>query len=92
MGTKALCEARNSRDNAVQVNVTTDPDMGTIYSVAVPIKRVKPTARVPMGGEGRLPVADLQAVGLAIYRHRTDRKALSCTNSSCDGRPAGGVS
>jgi hypothetical protein len=33
-----------------QVNVTTDPDMGTIYSVAVPIKRVKPTARVPLGG------------------------------------------
>ena len=36
--------------HAPQVNVTTDPDMGTIYSVAVPIKRVKPTARVPMGG------------------------------------------
>ncbi len=41
---------------AVQVNVTTDPDMGTIYSVAVPIKRVKPTARVPMGGERGLPL------------------------------------
>ena len=30
----------------MEVNVTTDPDLGTIYSVAVPVKRVKPTARV----------------------------------------------
>lgn len=42
--------------HASQVNVTTDPDMGTIYSVAVPIKRVKPTARVPMGGAGPAPL------------------------------------
>lgn len=29
-----------------QVNVTTDDDLGTIYSVAVPVKRVKATARL----------------------------------------------
>lgn len=32
-------------DDRVEVNVTTDSDMGTIYSVAVPVKRVKPSAR-----------------------------------------------
>jgi hypothetical protein len=31
-----------------QVNVSTDDDLGTIYSVSVPIKRVKAVARVPM--------------------------------------------
>ena len=31
-----------------QVNISTDADLGTVYSVAVPIKRVKPVARVPM--------------------------------------------
>ena len=31
-----------------QVNISTDVDLGTIYSVALPIKRVKPVARVPM--------------------------------------------
>lgn len=30
----------------VQVNITTDEDLGTIYSVAVPVKRVKATARL----------------------------------------------
>lgn len=30
----------------VEVNVTTDEDLGTIYSVAVPVKRVKATARL----------------------------------------------
>lgn len=32
-------------EEMVEVNVTTDPELGTIYSVAVPVKRVKPTAR-----------------------------------------------
>ena len=32
-------------EELVEVNVTTDDDLGTIYSVAVPVKRVKPTAR-----------------------------------------------
>ena len=35
----------------LQVNVTTDEDLGTIYSVAVPVKRVKPTARLGMDEE-----------------------------------------
>ena len=30
------------------MNISTDADLGTVYSVAVPIKRVKPVARVPM--------------------------------------------
>ena len=34
------------QEEAIEVNVTTDPDMGTIYSVAVPVRRVKPTARI----------------------------------------------
>ena len=33
------------------MNVTTDEDLGTIYSVAVPVKRVKPTARLGMDEE-----------------------------------------
>ena len=35
----------------VQVNISTDADLGTVYSVAVPIKRVKPVARVPMSDD-----------------------------------------
>lgn len=35
----------------IEVNVTTDEDLGTIYSVAVPVKRVKPTARLGMDDE-----------------------------------------
>ncbi|BDA47661.1 probable cell division topological specificity factor at C-terminar half [Coccomyxa sp. Obi] len=35
-------------EELVEVNISTDVDLGTIYSVAVPIKRVKPVARVPM--------------------------------------------
>eukprot|EP00884_Botryococcus_braunii_P000786 jgi/Botrbrau1/10708/Bobra.357_1s0010.1 len=37
-------------EDLVEVNVTMDPDMGTIYSVAVPVKRVKPQARVALDG------------------------------------------
>ncbi len=33
-------------EELVEVNITTDPDLGTIYSVAMPVKRVKPQARV----------------------------------------------
>jgi len=32
-------------EEAVEVNMSMDPDVGTIYSVAVPIKRVKPVFR-----------------------------------------------
>jgi hypothetical protein len=42
-------------EELVEVNVTMDPDMGTIYSVAVPVKRVKPQARLPTS-EGALDV------------------------------------
>ena len=34
-------------EELVEVNITTDPDIGTIYSVAVPVRRVKPQARLP---------------------------------------------
>lgn len=36
----------------VEVAVTTDVDLGAIYSVAVPVRRVKPEARVPLGADG----------------------------------------
>lgn len=36
----------------VEVAVTTDVDLGAIYSVAVPVKRVKPAARVPLNEDG----------------------------------------
>jgi hypothetical protein len=42
---------RERLDAVIQVNVTTDEDLGTIYSVAVPVKRVKPTARLGMDDE-----------------------------------------
>eukprot|EP00889_Picochlorum_renovo_P007852 jgi/Picre1/34882/NNA_002348.t1 len=32
-------------EEAVEVNMSMDPEVGTIYSVAVPIKRVRPTFR-----------------------------------------------
>ena len=44
--TQAFLLLQIEQEEAVEVNVTTDPDLGTIYSVAVPVKRVKPTARV----------------------------------------------
>lgn len=39
---------------AVDVNVSTDDSLGTIYSVAIPVRRIKPQAqvRVSEGGEG----------------------------------------
>lgn len=33
-------------EELVEVSVTTDDDLGTIYSVNVPVKRVKATARL----------------------------------------------
>ena len=39
------------QSEAVEVNMNMDPEMGTIYSVAVPVKRVKPTFRPGKGGE-----------------------------------------
>ena len=37
------------------MNVTSDMEMGTIYSVAVPVKRVKPTARIGLEEESDEP-------------------------------------
>ena len=37
---------------SVDVNVSTDDGLGTIYSVAVPVRRIKPKA-VAEGGAGR---------------------------------------
>ena len=39
---------------AVDVNVSTDDSLGTIYSVAIPVRRIKPQAQVGVseGGEG----------------------------------------
>ncbi|KAL4421262.1 hypothetical protein ABPG75_010553 [Micractinium tetrahymenae] len=41
----------------VEVAVTTDVELGAIYSVAVPVKRVKPAARVPLNEDGEFEVA-----------------------------------
>lgn len=38
------------------MNITTDEDLGTIYSVAVPVKRVKPTARLGLEADGEVEV------------------------------------
>ncbi|GAB4813653.1 hypothetical protein N2152v2_000699 [Parachlorella kessleri] len=38
-------------EDLVEVNLSVDPELGTIYSVAVPVKRVKPQARVPLDQE-----------------------------------------
>lgn len=39
-------------EEAVEVNLSMDPEIGTIYSVAVPVRRVKPSMRQPFGAEG----------------------------------------
>ena len=36
----------------VQVNLSMDPEIGTIYSVAVPVRRVKPTMRASLMDDG----------------------------------------
>ncbi|KAK9813193.1 hypothetical protein WJX72_010421 [[Myrmecia] bisecta] len=46
-------------EDLVEVNITTDPDMGTIYSVAMPVKRVKPQARLELAA-----AADADGVSL----------------------------
>eukprot|EP00879_Flechtneria_rotunda_P003497 GHRR01003727.1.p1 GENE.GHRR01003727.1~~GHRR01003727.1.p1 ORF type:complete len:218 (+),score=61.59 GHRR01003727.1:265-918(+) len=43
----------DSEEN-IDVNITTDPDVGTVYSVAVPIRRVKPEARLALNAEGQI--------------------------------------
>ncbi|PSC76208.1 chloroplast division site-determinant [Micractinium conductrix] len=41
----------------VEVAVTTDVELGAIYSVAVPVKRVRPSVRVPMNADGEFELA-----------------------------------
>lgn len=38
-------------EEAVEVNLSMDPELGTIYSVAVPVRRAKAGARAPFGRE-----------------------------------------
>ncbi len=38
-------------EDLVEVNISMDPDLGTIYSVALPVKRVKPVLRPGMDAE-----------------------------------------
>jgi hypothetical protein len=65
-----------------QVNLSMDPELGTIYSVAVPVKRVKPQARVPMEGEEdadgiTLTVGDDAGdVTIRGDRHGTERNVM----------------
>ena len=37
--------------NRVQVNLSVDPDLGTIYSVNVPVRRVKPQSRIELDAD-----------------------------------------
>lgn len=41
-------------EEQIDVNITSDPDVGTVYSVAVPIRRVKPEARLALNAEGEI--------------------------------------
>lgn len=41
-------------EEQIDVNITTDPDVGTVYSVAVPIRRVKPEARLALNADGEI--------------------------------------
>jgi hypothetical protein len=36
-------------EEAIEVSITTDPQLGTVYSVNIPIRRVKPEARFGNG-------------------------------------------
>ena len=36
-------------EDAIEVSITTDPQLGTVYSVNIPIRRVKPEARFGNG-------------------------------------------
>lgn len=41
-------------EEQIEVSITLEPEVGTVYSVAVPIRRVKPEARMAWQGEGDL--------------------------------------
>ncbi|KAK9824795.1 hypothetical protein WJX74_009346 [Apatococcus lobatus] len=42
-------------EEQVHVNVTMDEAVGTVYSVSMPVKRVKPQARLPLGEDSTTP-------------------------------------
>ena len=54
-------------EELVDVNVTMDSDLGTIYSVAVPVRRVKPVAQVPM--------SDIETDGITLTWEPEDENA-----------------
>ena len=65
--TKTLCLHR------AQVNLSTDPELGTIYSVAVPVKRVKPSRVASRDGQRaeRPAIAKVRHDGLkACHVHK----------------------
>jgi cell division topological specificity factor MinE len=41
-------------EEQIDVSITSDPEVGTVYSVAVPIRRVKPEARLALGADGEI--------------------------------------
>ena len=41
-------------EEQIEVSISLQPDIGTVYSVAVPIRRVKPEARLAFGEDGDL--------------------------------------
>lgn len=57
----------------MKVNLSVDPELGTIYSVAVPVKRVKPQARIPLDGDG-------DAEGITL---RVSHRSMTATVSGC---------
>lgn len=54
-------------EELVHVNVTMDSDLGTIYSVAVPVRRVKPVAQVPL--------TDIETDGITLTWEPEDENA-----------------
>lgn len=41
-------------EEQIDVSITADPEVGTVYSVAVPIRRVKPEARLALNADGEI--------------------------------------
>lgn len=41
-------------EEQIDVSITSEPAVGTVYCVAVPIRRVKPEARLAMNADGEI--------------------------------------
>jgi septum formation topological specificity factor MinE len=72
-----------SEEESVEVNLSLDPDLGTIYSVAVPVKRVRPTVRPleedAMLAGGRVRVRTIQSyILLMILGRRSIHDDAEC--------------